>query len=151
MKKWICILLLVFLAGCAADEIPTEPSISAGTEVTTLPTETQSSPDIDLTAMSGTMVYSQVLSMMMNPSDYLNQTVRMQGSFSMFHDDATDTNYYACLIADATSCCSQGLEFVLADSKGYPQLDDEITVSGTFQTYNEDGAEYCHLVDAVLE
>ena len=55
---------------------------------------------------------------------------------------------------DATACCSQGIEFVLAGDTGaeaYPPVDTEITVTGTFQTYDENGILYCHLVDATLE
>ena len=67
----------------------------------------------------------------------------------------SDQIYFACIIADATACCSQGLEFFLAGEytypDDYPELGTEITVSGTFETYDEDGYMYCHLVDAVFE
>lgn len=53
-------------------------------------------------------------------------------------------------VADAAACCSQGVAFILAN-ENYPELETDITVVGTFQTYLEDGAQYCHLVDAVLE
>ena len=37
---------------------------------------------IDLTSMSGTMVYSEVLNMMMAPEEYEGKTVKMHGVFS---------------------------------------------------------------------
>lgn len=59
--------------------------------------------------------------------------------------------YYAAF----SGCCAQGLEFVLAGDytypEDYPELGTEITVTGTFQTYEEDGYLYCHLIDARME
>ena len=56
--------------------------------------------------------------------------------------------------APPTACCSQGLEFVLAGEHSYPadypELGTEITVVGTFQTYEENGYMDCHLVDAEI-
>ena len=50
--------------------------------------------------------------------------------------------------------CSQGLEFVLAGEHSYPadypELGTEITVVGTFQTYEENGYVDYHLVDAEM-
>ena len=85
----------------------------------------------------------------------------MNGTFTLYQ--GLDENgalipgqiYFACIIADATACCSQGLEFVLAGEHiypdDYPELGSEITVVGTFQTYEENGYMYCHLIDAELE
>ena len=117
--------------------------------------------DVDLTKLSSTMVYSEVYNMMTVSGDYIGKTVRMKGQFALYQ--ATDENgqpvpeqiYFACVIADATACCQQGLEFVLAgDYKypdDYPELGTDITVVGTFQTYMEGQYQYCHLIDAHFE
>ena len=104
------------------------------------------------------MVYSEVYNMMMIPENYIGKVVRMNGLCSTFESVAVDGQearvYYTCIIFDATACCSQGIEFVLAGDVGaeaYPPVDTEITVTGTFQTYDENGILYCHLVDATLE
>lgn len=108
--------------------------------------------DVDLTTMSSTMVYAEVSNMMSNPNDYIGKTVKMKGSFSVYETEAR--NYYACIIADATACCSQGIEFVLSDPKKYPgeypQLGTEITVTGRFETYLEGTNKYCQLSDATM-
>ena len=110
------------------------------------------SVDVDLTAMSSTMVYSEVSAMMTEPDKYRGKVVRMKGSFSIFEDSGH--YYFACLIADATACCSQGIEFVTTRSRTYPEdyptLGDEITVVGVFGTYQEGGYTYCQLSDAEL-
>lgn len=117
--------------------------------------------DVDLTKLSSTMIYSEVYNMMAEPEKYIGKSIRMNGQFALYQ--ATDAEgkpipdqiYFACIIADATACCSQGLEFVLAGEHtypdDYPELGDEIVVSGTFETYDENGYMYCHLIDAAFE
>ena len=117
--------------------------------------------DVDLTALSSTMVYAEVFNMMMNPNDYVGKTVKMHGAFGIgysYKDDGTmdeNTLVYACVIADATACCSQGIEFVLSGEHtypdDYPELGSEITVVGTFATYEEYSMLFCTLTDAVME
>ena len=108
--------------------------------------------DVDLTQLSSTLVYSEVYAMMTAPDQYIGKTVRMKGTFSVFEDEGN--YYYACLIADATACCSQGIEFITARERtfpdGYPSLGTEITVVGVFRTYQEGGYTYCQLTDAEL-
>ena len=108
--------------------------------------------DVDLTALSGTMVYSEVYNMTVNTSDYKGKTVKMQGQFSVYQDPNTQKYYFACLIAEATACCSQGIEFVLAGDYSYPddypQVDTNICVVGVFDTYQEGDYTYCTLRDA---
>ncbi len=108
--------------------------------------------DLDLTKLSSTMVYSEVYNMMNTPENYLGRRVRMQGKFSVYQDPTSNAVYFACLIADATACCSQGVEFVLDGSHSYPDdyppLGTQITVTGEFATYTEGGARYCHLIGA---
>lgn len=108
--------------------------------------------DIDLTALSSTMVYSEVYDMMYTPENYVGKTIKMGGTFAYYHNEATDGYYFACIIRDATACCSQGIEFILAGDHVYP--DDypapgtEITVVGVFDIYTEDDYTYCTLRDA---
>ena len=109
-------------------------------------------PDVDLTALSSTMVYSEVYNMMTAPSDYIGKNVKMKGAFSYYQDPNTGNEYYACIIQDATACCAPGIEFVLAgDHKypdDYPEMNSEITVAGVFDTYMEGEYMYCTLKNA---
>ena len=108
------------------------------------------SVDVDLTALSATMVYSEVFQMMYYPEDYIGKTVKMEGLFDHYHDDATGKDYYACIIQDATACCAQGIEFQLTDGQYPADSTSDVAVKGTFETYEENGAKYCTLVDAEL-
>lgn len=110
--------------------------------------------DVDLTALSTTMIYSEVSNMMTAPDDYIGKTIKMTGTMAAYYDETIDEYYQACVIADATACCQQGLEFKLKGNKtypdDYPEVDSEITVVGTFNTYEENGMTYARLEDAEL-
>ena len=116
--------------------------------------------DVDLTVLSSTMVYSEVYNMLYNdPAHYLGKTVKARGTFSIYQlvTDGVlqpDPVSYACIISDATACCAEGMEFVLKDDLAYPddypELGTEITVIGEFQSYEENGMTWYHLVNARL-
>ncbi|WP_051199392.1 hypothetical protein [Butyrivibrio fibrisolvens] len=110
--------------------------------------------DIDLTNASATVVYSEVYDMMYFPENYVGKNIKMDGLFTYYYDEAMDKYYFACIIMDATACCSQGIEFELTDDyvypDDYPEDGGDICVVGTFDTYEEDGFTYCVLRDARL-
>lgn len=146
MRKLFCVLLTLLMilsaAGCGSNS-PTEEAINS------------ESCDLDLTQLSSTMVYSEVYSMMTSPDDYLGKRVKISGSFGVYQDQTTNKLYFACLIADATACCSQGIEFVLEGDHtfpdDYPEINSIITVTGIFDTYEENGYTYCQLINAKME
>ena len=156
MKKlfWFLLaaLLLCTLAACGREDTAKKPAAEDA--------EGTAAVDIDLTALSGIMVYSEVNSMISFPDNYIGKTVKMQGQFTIYQ--ATDESgafipdkmFFACMIADATACCAQGLEFSLAGKPvypdDYPELGAEITVIGEFQSYEENGMTWYHLVNARL-
>ena len=156
MKKLFCVLLaallLCTLAACGHEDTAQKPAAEDAEDTAAL--------DIDLTALSGIMVYSEVNSMMSFPDDYIGKTVKMKGQFAIgyvYNTDGTpdeSTARFACMIADATACCAQGLEFALAGEPvypdEYPELGAEITVVGTFEWYEEDGCRYYRLGNAAF-
>jgi hypothetical protein len=126
----------------------------SGAEVTEIASSTSDGIDVDLTQLSSTMVYSEVYNMMTQPDQYRGKKVKMDGSFAVYYDENSDKYYYACIIQDATACCSQGIEFILADERKfpdeYPEVGGEISVEGVFDTYMEGESMYCTLKDAEL-
>ena len=158
----------------AGNDTPSsDREVSAPTESIPVP-EDQQSPeeseqlqsyagkvDVDLTVLSSTMVYSEVYNMLyFYPEDYYGKTVKMTGQFNVYQwvDEsgvvADMPVAYACIISDATACCAEGMEFVLKDDLAYPddypELGAEITVIGEFQSYEENGMTWYHLVNAKL-
>jgi hypothetical protein len=100
------------------------------------------------------MAYSEVYNMMVSPNNYTGKIAKRNGAFAYFEDPETKKQYFACIIADATACCSQGVEFILTGEhtypNDYPELNSEITVTGTFETYEKNGFKHCRLTDAVI-
>lgn len=181
MKKLFYLLfiaaLIVLLSACGNNEPPQntqKPTTSSGNtqnsttinepqtpssqpQISDAPSKQQPSNnlDVDLTKLSSTMVYSEVYNMMYTPDDYVGKTIKMKGQFAYYEDPDTKAQYFACIIADATACCSQGLEFILTGEhtypNDYPEIGSEITVTGTFELYTENGFQYCRLKDATME
>ena len=145
-KKAIIYLLICALICCTAAAVCTACSSGESADADGI--------DVDLTALSSTMVYSEVSDMMTSPENYMGLKVKMNGAFAVYHDEAADKYYYACIIKDATACCSQGIEFELKGSHkypdDYPEVGAEITVEGTFDTYNEGENRYCTLRNATI-
>ncbi len=147
MKKIIPILMLclvaVLMISCStsgADENAPEP--------------TPMIIDLDLSEMSGTIVYSQIYNMMVDPDSYLGKVIRISGYYSAFEDTERGVVYHACVVPDATACCAQGIEFIWNGEhswpEDYPEEAADITVTGRLEMYEEDGNKYLHLVDAEL-
>ena len=175
MKKLFCVVLIFLtlssLSACGSkkdkgttDNQTANPSVSQGqpaekkseaAPTTSSPAQSADGIDVDLTKLSSTMVYSEVYNMMVSPDNYTGKTVKMNGAFAYYEDPETKKQYFACIIADATACCSQGLEFILTGDhtypNDYPELGSEITVTGTFEIYTESGFQYCRLKDATIE
>lgn len=137
-KKYIALILALLLAlsGCGK-QTETGSAASSPEQI-----------DVDLTKLSSTMVYSEVYNMLTEPEKYVGKTVKMTGGYSSFLDENTGAVYRVCMIADASACCAQGMEFVLKEGLTYPEMESDITVVGTFQLYDESGTTYCHLVNA---
>ncbi|MBQ9015281.1 MAG: hypothetical protein IJ109_04110 [Firmicutes bacterium] len=111
----------------------------------------KSDNEIDLTTMSATMVYSEVFDMIYKPEEYMGKTIKMRGILNAVYNEEDNTIIFACIIQDATACCEQGVEFHLKeDPEEFPEGGTEVTVVGTYDTYERDGEEYCYLKDAVF-
>lgn len=144
----------IFANATAETTIPAETdTISTTTAAGTSPVDNQNY-EIDLTTMSANMVYSQVFCMVMEPDEYIGDTVKMSGTFVHIYDGEKDKHYFACIIRDATQCCAQGIEFEPTEEYIYPddfpEEGSEICVTGVFDRYSEDGNNYLTLRNAVL-
>lgn len=159
MKKVLailsCFVIILSFAACSDKNSQNAASSSSRVGETTAAEEKGSAKasstdsekiDVDLTSLSSTMVYSEVYNMLNEPDKYMGKTIKMNGKFSVYTDAATKKNYYAVIIADAAACCQQGLEFDWKGSHSYPddfpQIDSQIEVVGTFDTYTENGQTY---------
>ena len=88
-------------------------------------------PDIlDLTFMSSTAVYSEVLNMMTSPEQYRFRKMKINGIFGYRTNEETGKMIFGCVILDATQCCEQGIEFIRSGDytfpDDYPEPGDQI-------------------------
>ncbi len=135
-------------------QIGTDPNTGQPIESVDISALGGNGADVDISKLSSTMVYSVVYDMVTRPNEYIGKKIRMSGTISSYHDEETGVTYYACLIADATACCSQGIEFQTTDEfdpSQYPAEGEPVTVLGTYDLYEENGVQYCVLKEAVLE
>ena len=145
MKKTVCTLWL-----CLAVLLPSLclPGVSGA--------ETPEAVwvDLDLSAMSGTVVYAQIYNMTYDPEPFLGKVIRITGYYNYFDDQENGVVYHACVVPDATACCAQGIEFVRAGTfewpEEYPEIGETITVTGRLEIYEDQGRQYLHLVDAEM-
>ena len=165
MKKLFCVVLIILmlcsLAACGGEEdketADNQPMEKESVSAPAASESVQSADgiDVDLTKLSSTMVYSEVYNMLYTPDDYIGKMVKMKGAFAYYEDPETKEQYFACIIADAMACCSQGLDFIPTDEytypDDYPELNAEITVTGTFEIYEKNGIKYCRLANAAIE
>lgn len=152
MKKLTAILALclacALMTGCSSSNGGTESASAAGTAATEPPVKI----DLDLSAMSGTVIYSQIYNLMCDPEPYMGKVIKIAGQYNGFRDEVSGNVYHACVIPDATACCTQGIEFVRPDGYSwpadYPENGTGIVVTGRLEKYEEDGLMYLHLTDA---
>lgn len=110
--------------------------------------------DVDLSVLSGTVVYAEVYAIMMEPEKYFGQVIKIQGKYIPYYDEGTKKFYHAVVIEDATACCQNGFEFVWRGEHkypdDYPKENAEIEITGTLQNYDEEGFVYYYLdTDAI--
>ena len=152
MKKLLCIIMaaavLFSMSACGSEKEGATEKYQAERVVK------NADGIIDLSQLSSTIAFTELYNMTKAPEVYIGETVKMKGRFEYFQNPETETEYFSCLVSDETACCSQGLEFILEGDytypEDYPELSSEITVSGIFEVYDEDGLQYCRLKDAVL-
>ena len=96
--------------------------------------------------MSATVAYSYAQNLASAPDQFLGQRFRIRGTYDEQLWDVTGLTYHYIVITDVSSCCMQGLEFVLTDeSASYPQVGEEFEISGVLSTYVENGTLYAQI------
>ena len=155
MRKAVLILLAVLMClsfyGCSKESEETDggndnPLVIVSDGKKTETKEKEKTPfdepvDIDISEMSGTIVYSTVYDMMWNPEDYVGKKVRITGYFTL-GEDQNGRQLFGCIVPDATACCAQGIEFVLKGDRKYPEdypkLGQWMILQGEFTYYDDD-------------
>ena len=162
MKKLLISLVVVCaLAGCSgggaaapADSGSSEVTDADVVEVTEEAVEnepTEHVDDIDLTAMSPTMLFAEVVNMTRTPKQYEGATVVLRGNLLLLaYDDSTGIGSYSCYVQDATKCCQRGIGFTIdrpLDDTSILVEGTEVIVKGTFEIYEMGGRNFVRIAD----
>lgn len=105
--------------------------------------------DVDLTQYTSTVADSLLIQLRENKEKSRGLVVKAKGEYNYYKNPITNKEYYNCVFA--STCCPNGLEFILADPTKYPAENGEpITIIGEFDYYDEEGAIYLNLVNATI-
>lgn len=168
----LCICTMLTLNGCGNENVDNVLDKQTGKEDSMVVSEAQDKEnvqtdatventkgiDYDLSVMDEDMLYATIYQMMSDPDTYIGKRVKMTGKFTAGYDEKTKKTYFYSTVLDGTECCSMSMEFVWEDGshvypKEYPEENANITITGVFETYQDDGDEnlYCRLKNAQLE
>lgn len=105
--------------------------------------------DLDLSPLNSVVCDAYLRQLQENKEQYKGIVIKAKGTYNYYKNQETNKEYYNCVFA--STCCPNGLEFILADSTKYPkEQGEQITVIGQFDYYDEDGVIYYNLVNATL-
>lgn len=151
MKKLLILIILISLFACNTNK--KEETIIEEIEIPQEEEIQEEETYLDLTFMTGTVIYAEVINMLTNPSEYANKRIKIKGLFTTGKDNE-DNLIFGCLIPDATACCAQGVQFVLVDDYrypyDYPELGEDIIVEGDFYYEVHDDYTLIRLDNAIL-
>ena len=163
MKKLlVSLMVLCALAGCSGGA--SAPSDSSGevtdadvVEVTQEAVDTEAEEhvdEIDLTMMSPTMLFAEVVNMTRTPKKYDGAMVTLRGGLMILAVDLeTGVGSYSCYVEDATKCCQRGIGFTidrpLEDTSSLVE-GSEVIIKGTFEIYEMGGRNFVRIADCEI-
>ena len=155
MKKLlVSLMVLCALAGCSGGA--SAPSDSSGevtdadvVEVTQEAVDTEAEEhvdEIDLTMMSPTMLFAEVVNMTRTPKKYDGAMVTLRGGLMILAVDLeTGVGSYSCYVEDATKCCQRGIGFTIdrpLEDTSILVEGSEVIIKGTFEIYEMGGRNF---------
>ena len=163
MKKLlVSLMVLCALAGCSGGA--SAPSDSSGevtdadvVEVTQEAVDTEAEEhvdEIDLTMMSPTMLFAEVVNMTRTPKQYDGATVTLRGGLMILAVDLeTGVGSYSCYVEDATKCCQRGIGFTIdrpLEDTSILVEGSEVIIKGTFEIYEMGGRNFVRIADCEI-
>ncbi len=159
MKKLLVSLaVLCALAGCsngaaapAGSGEVTEADVVEVTEEAVEKEPVEHVDEIDLTSMSPTMLFAEVVNMTRTPKQYEGATVTLRGGLMILMiDESTGVGSYSCYVEDATKCCQRGIGFTIdrpLEDTSILVEGNEVIIRGTFEIYEAGGHNFVRIAD----
>ena len=110
--------------------------------------------DLDISKLSSMLVYSQVVSMLDAPDQYLDKTIKIKGQYYALYYEPMQQYCHYVVVGDASMCCQAGIEFIWngdhTHPDDYPEEQKTIEIVGLFSSYEElDETYYALQVDDI--
>ena len=110
--------------------------------------------EIDLTMMSPTMLFAEVVNMTRTPKKYDGATVTLRGGLMILAVDLeTGVGSYSCYVEDATKCCQRGIGFTIdrpLEDTSILVEGSEVIIKGTFEIYEMGGRNFVRIADCEI-
>jgi len=134
---FLVIIITLLLAGCSSSGA----SSSAGEDTGHI--------DVDLTALSETVLSAEIMSIVMNSDDYLGKIIKVRGTYDSFFHEQTGEHYHYVITKQGDACCLEGLEFIWNGEHtfpdDYPASGTPIEIYGVFSKNEGEGFRYFYL------
>ena len=98
--------------------------------------------DVNLSALSATMLFAEITRITNNPEDYLGQVIKIHGEYFNFYDGERNQYIHFVLVLDEAGCCNEGFQFRVSEEFGSPEdlfeIQEEIEIIGVFSSCEGD-------------
>ena len=122
------VLLTVLISGCGSSN----EGGSSGDDI-----------DVNLSVLSATMLFAEIINIMNSPEDYLGQVIKIHGEYFNFYHEEDNEYIHFVQIFDEMGCCEQGFQFRVNENFGSPEelfeIGEGIEIIGIFQSYEGEG------------
>ena len=106
----------------------------------------------DVIEITENLFVAQINDVYLNPDDYLRETFRYEGIFTVFEVPERGRTYYS-VIRYGPGCCGFDADvgFEVIWDKPYPKQNDWVEATGVLVTYEEDGNKHLRLLLSSLK
>jgi len=138
----VCLTMLLSFAAfsAAAEQTPAENGVPDYSKV-----------DLDLTRFSDIMVYSTLFDMIASPDRYVGKTLKVKGFIERKAASADTEEQFFLTVYDETSCCYIKVLILTNEASAPLKTTFEVVVCGVLDIYRENGANYCRLLNAMVQ
>lgn len=95
------------------------------------------------------LAYVEAVNMNIWPENYVGKTRTVSGQSTSSYFAVTDKTYHSIAVPNKDGTYTEEVEYLTADGT-YPADGIPVTVTGKFETYMENGIQYCRLKDAKI-
>jgi len=101
--------------------------------------------DVDLSALSSTMLSAQYNNIMTSPNRYIGKTIKVRGSYAAFFSEAAGGYRHYVITKEGDDCCTEGFEFIWSGEHEPLEEGVKIEAVGVFSSYEEAGRTWYYL------